>query len=304
MATLVIPVTSGLEGCWLAGVADSITETSGAVSQWNDLSGNGRHFKQSSAGNRPTKSTVFEAGAIDFAPSSFLSLDSVFDGITGDAYTVAMVASLPSWSSGYRGLSLQSGASKYFGVFDLPSFRQAQLSAGSGSTSTPTSTAMAGRQYFVAAGRAGTGSGLMRVNGLSFLGTDSSVGNFAFQTLGRYDALYGGFGSVAALMVWSRRLSGAEIASVESFFADLVASGGPYRYSISGAVEGVTGLPVPRLVRAITEHSGAYVGGVVSSATTGAYEISTIYPGPHTLNAYPGAGEDLPALTLRGVLPV
>jgi hypothetical protein len=44
---------------WLdAADSSTITESGGAVSQWNDKSGNSRHFSQSTAGNRPVVATA------------------------------------------------------------------------------------------------------------------------------------------------------------------------------------------------------------------------------------------------------
>ena len=73
---------------------------------------------------------------------------------------------------------------------------------------------------------------------------------------------------------------------------------------LSGAVEDASGTPVSRLVRAIREDTGGFVGAVTSDATTGAYSIPATSEGAHTLIAYPAAGENLPALALRGVVPV
>ena len=74
-------------------------------------------------------------------------------------------------------------------------------------------------------------------------------------------------------------------------------------YLLSGSVVGSTGLPVARPVRAFREDTGAYVGGVISNATTGAYTIPAEHPGEHTVVAYPVTGENLPALVHRGVTP-
>ena len=60
----------------------------------------------------------------------------------------------------------------------------------------------------------------------------------------------------------------------------------------------------PRAIRAIREDTGAYVGGVISNATTGAYTITTEHPGEHTVVVYPVTGENLPALVHRGVIPI
>lgn len=82
------------------------------------------------------------------------------------------------------------------------------------------------------------------------------------------------------------------------------AFGGPIEAALSGVVRDAADAPAARLVRAVREDTGAAVGSVTSDAVTGAYIIATTYAGPHTLIAYPAAGENLPALTLRGVVPV
>lgn len=53
----------------------SITESGGAVSQWSDLSGNGRHATQSTAGAKPTTGSVTVNGrnALSFDGGDFLS---------------------------------------------------------------------------------------------------------------------------------------------------------------------------------------------------------------------------------------
>lgn len=79
---------------------------------------------------------------------------------------------------------------------------------------------------------------------------------------------------------------------------------GATAYAISGTVTGSTGSPAARAIRAQREDTGAYVGGVISNATTGAYTIPTEYPGEHTVVAYPVTGENLPALVHHGVIPI
>ena len=74
-------------------------------------------------------------------------------------------------------------------------------------------------------------------------------------------------------------------------------------YALSGAVTGDTGSPAARLIRAYREDTGALAGSATSDAGSGAYSIVVDTGGAHTLNAYPAAGESLPTLTLRGVLP-
>ena len=78
----------------------------------------------------------------------------------------------------------------------------------------------------------------------------------------------------------------------------------PAVYALSGTVTGSTGSPAARAIRAQREDTGAYVGGVISNATTGAYTIPTEHPGEHTVVAYPVTGDGLPALVHHGVIPV
>ena len=75
-------------------------------------------------------------------------------------------------------------------------------------------------------------------------------------------------------------------------------------YALSGTVTGSTGSHVARVIRAQREDTGAYVGGAISDATTGAYTITTEHPGEHTVVAYPVTGDGLPALVHHGVTPV
>lgn len=73
---------------------------------------------------------------------------------------------------------------------------------------------------------------------------------------------------------------------------------------LSGTVKNASNAPAARLIRAMREDTGAFVGEATSDAITGAYTINCKSTGAHTLSAYPAAGENLPALTLRGVVPV
>ena len=60
---------------WLdAADASTITESGGAVSQWNDKSGNGRHVTQATAGSQPTLATnaVNGRSTIDFDGNDLL----------------------------------------------------------------------------------------------------------------------------------------------------------------------------------------------------------------------------------------
>ena len=78
----------------------------------------------------------------------------------------------------------------------------------------------------------------------------------------------------------------------------------PMAGNFSGTVLDASGAPAARLVRAVREDTGAFGGSATSDTGTGVYVIPATADTPHTLIAYPAAGESLPALTLRGVVPV
>lgn len=86
-------------------------------------------------------------------------------------------------------------------------------------------------------------------------------------------------------------------------------SGASYTYSLttyffSGVITGADGSPQARKVVASREDTGEFVGSTTSDASTGVYALQAANSGAHTLVAYPASGEDLPALVLRGVMPV
>lgn len=79
VADLAAPVIAGLWAWYDASDAGSITASSGAVSQWNDLSGNGRHVTQSTAGAKPTTGTRTLGGlnVLDFDGGDHLNLSTI-----------------------------------------------------------------------------------------------------------------------------------------------------------------------------------------------------------------------------------
>lgn len=75
-------------------------------------------------------------------------------------------------------------------------------------------------------------------------------------------------------------------------------------YALSGNVKDATGANASRVVVAISETTKTVVGTTASDGSTGNYNIVTADDEPHTLVFYPGAGENLPALVLREVIPL
>ena len=105
-------------------------------------------------------------------------------------------------------------------------------------------------------------------------------------------------------MLFRSRITKAQRYPGASYVPDTAPFEYGFSYLLSGTVTGSTGTPVARVIRAHREDTGAYVGGVISNATTGAFSINTPYTGEHTLVAYPVTGENLPALVHRGVIPI
>lgn len=70
----------GLAAWYDASNAASITSSGGAVSQWNDLSGNGWHLTQGTGSNQPTTGTrtVNGLNTLDFDGGDFLSSSASF----------------------------------------------------------------------------------------------------------------------------------------------------------------------------------------------------------------------------------
>lgn len=174
------------------------------------------------------------------------------------------------------------------------------------STQTPL-----GVWYHLALVRVGTSVKLF-LNGVAIgaaVGVVGSVtgggGRFALGSLGEYLGYGGAYGAQ-----WMGHVDDFRYTiGAPRYTADFTAPTEPFpnasaAYELSGTVTGSTGFPVARAIRAIREDTGAYVGGVISNATTGAYTIPTLYSGEHTVVAYPVTGDGLPALVHHGVIPV
>jgi hypothetical protein len=93
-----------IAGCtlWLdASDTATITDSGGAVSQWDDLSGSGFDVKQSTGGNKPTTGTTTQNGlnTISVDGDDFMLSDSDFPLTGAAAHTAIYVAKTTSSSS-------------------------------------------------------------------------------------------------------------------------------------------------------------------------------------------------------------
>jgi len=90
------------EAWYDASALDTITESSGAVSQWDDLSGNGNHLAQGSVSLKPTTGTATIGGlnAIDFYANA-LANASLPNSIGTYTMSIFMVAEVDSLNNAY-----------------------------------------------------------------------------------------------------------------------------------------------------------------------------------------------------------
>ena len=180
-------------------------------------------------------------------------------------------------------------------------FRAAVVGGGSLDLNILGGAAAAGVDYFMSARRSGDVFTL-HVNG-SLIGTQTISGaRYADSGPLCIGAFSNGVAGLRGYLGQVRITPG--VARPTAIPTEAWPLSGATAYALSGTVTGSTGSPVARAIRAIREDTGAYVGGVISNATTGAYTIPTEYPGGHTVVAYPVTGENLPALVHHGAIPI
>lgn len=95
-----------------ASNAGSITSSSGAVSQWDDLTGNGRHVTQGTGSIKPTTGsrTLNGENVLDFDGGDFLARTAAI-GFSTAEYTIFMVIGSDADSSSYlRFMSFHNGS--------------------------------------------------------------------------------------------------------------------------------------------------------------------------------------------------
>ena len=180
-------------------------------------------------------------------------------------------------------------------------FRGAVVGGGSLDLNILGGAAAAGVDYFMSARRSGDVFTL-HVNG-SLIGTQTISGaRYADSGPLCIGAFSNGVAGLQGYLGQVRITPG--VARPTAIPTEAWPLSGATAYALSGTVTGSTGSPAARAIRAQREDTGAYVGGVISNATTGAYTITTEHPGEHTVVAYPVAGDGLPALVHHGVIPV
>ncbi len=220
-----LPVTNGL-AFWLdASDADSITDSAGAVSQWNDKSGGGNHAIQATGANQPiTNSTTLNSlNVVDFDGSNDF-LDSNFQFSITQDYTVFAIG-VNTGTANFRGMFTQwdpgvnviyigtTNANLYYAGFHTGS-----LSSG---VSTQSSTVAVinrleyhngdspNNYYYINNSLVGSGDG-----------NPDDPGS-ATVKIGRFNSgSYFWQGPIAEILVYSRILNASEITQVETYLGD------------------------------------------------------------------------------------
>lgn len=105
----VLPVTDNLLAWYDASDTETITESSGAVSDWNDKSGNGHHLAQTTAGKKPTTGTRSQNGrnVLDFDGGDTMTSSCPTD----DGSSTWFVVALDDTGTSYRPLIGSNGGS-------------------------------------------------------------------------------------------------------------------------------------------------------------------------------------------------
>lgn len=183
---------------WLdAADSATITTVGGAVSQWNDKSGNGRNAGQSTAGNRPLLTTVSGYSVVQFdGADDWMNIAAAFfpsGAPSGVSFIIAAVAQENNGGFGgvissniggadTRGCGLLINSNRTYALFPPASVDSASTGA-SRAVLTGTTAAGTSSIYFNATLEASTTY-------------SSNVTNETFTTLGRYrtdDGNYGAF---------------------------------------------------------------------------------------------------------------
>lgn len=131
---------SGLVAWYDASDAGSITASGGAVSQWNDLSGNGYHLTQSTGALQPETgaATLNGLNVVTFGRDSQEYMETGTISVSGTSLTLlAVYAHVSEAASFNQGLSLATGFSNYMWYSDdRQNFQFYDVPGGAGTTAT------------------------------------------------------------------------------------------------------------------------------------------------------------------------
>jgi hypothetical protein len=210
------PPVAGYAAWYDASDTSSIAESGGAVSQWNDKSGNGYDLLQSTAGNKPTTGTVTQNGlnVLSFDGGDYLEPASYARDERATIFAVANATNnasskmLVSYTN--ASYALFANASESYQGYLRNNFTNLPASA----------TGLTGWKVITC--RLHTSDRRIRVNGVESTGTNT-VPNVSAARLRVGGDTTGGFywlGSIAELFIFTdiaAPLSESEISAMESY---------------------------------------------------------------------------------------
>lgn len=219
---------SGLAAWWDASDAASITTVSGAVSQWNDKSGNGVHATQTTANNRPVNTSQTLNGR------AVMTFDGTNDimSFTGTARTdeTQFVVVRNNLVAGVLSTQQILGdASSGFGLYaqiknegsplsDLIAFNAGAFSIG---TTVARYLFPANNPFgpaVVANIRSAASGGILRTDGVQ-RATCTTSNSYTLARIGGVGAVLPLNGYIAEIAIYSRALSLSEVQQIERYLA-------------------------------------------------------------------------------------
>jgi hypothetical protein len=219
-------------GLWLDASADSsLTFNASTVSEWRDLSGNGRHFAQGTAGSQPGTSTLNGRRVLSASGASFMTgnaaslnvLRNVGGGTlivvgslgSGDQQNLAQISSGTNAGQARLALARVIAAIGGLGIagrrLDADSFAGAGYSAGTGSNVYTGILDYANSDAFTFAG------GTQQASNTSFQtnGNTSDTDSLGTSVFGTPTGANLCTGTLAEVLLWPRVLTTAERQRVE-----------------------------------------------------------------------------------------
>ena len=218
---------------WHDGSLSSKTYHSGSiVSQWNDLSGNARHWTNSTSGDSPVDNTRTINGitALDFAGSEAMQMGSghgistvghlFFVGIIDTYQSSDKLLAAGAQTDTDDGFSLQQSSSTNQLALLLSDGTAPRdiLHSGAGNTFTP------GTAYLIQGRFSGSGTYAIKIGTNTTSSTASNGGctgpdNFFLMANDISGNTAGTDGCVAAVVGYSDIKSGTDLSNLESYFA-------------------------------------------------------------------------------------
>ncbi len=226
---------SSITGLWAwfdASNAGSITASSGAVSQWSDLSGSGRHVTQSTGAAKPTTGTRTLNGlnVLDFDGGDWLARTAAIGFGIGTSTIFIVAGSDADSSSFFRFMSFHNGSGNDYDNVNSMAITQGDTTRwfwaflnGIGCTYGAFASATPIGTWALRKGTAGSQFNVIAPDGGTTAVTETSNGtaNGGFVIGGGYESGVAGTnpfnGPIGEILVYSAYLSDADRTTVRNY---------------------------------------------------------------------------------------